>query len=282
MEYDGKIEFKRHFPPEDSETDIGKFFSKIKPWILFAIIVVAYMLVISLGAFFGHQKLVNGIKEPETAIETTVGAVLGLLAFILGFTFSLTWTRFANRNRMVIAHAKAIEICYLRAGLIPERQKLVVRKLLKEYAEILLGIQTGADRDMSLARINEIHKMIWDETVSLVKEDVDSELRSLFIASVNDMIGIAMDRKIIALFIKIPNAIWRGLLYLAAIGMLAFGYQAGIFGISRLFQLVILPVAFALVMVLIADLNSQDIRRRFKVTQRPLFEVLEMMEQDIA
>jgi uncharacterized membrane protein YcjF (UPF0283 family) len=71
------------------------------------------------------------------------------------------------------------------------------------------------------------------------------------------------------------------LFFLAAIGMLAFGYQAGIFGISRLFQLVLLPIAFALVMVLIADLNSQDLRRRFKVTQRPLMEVLALMEMDI-
>jgi hypothetical protein len=35
-------------------------------------------------------------------------------------------------------------------------------------------------------------------------------------------------------------------------------------------------------MVLIADLNSQDLRRRFKVTQRPLMEVLTLMEMDIS
>jgi hypothetical protein len=79
----------------------------------------------------------------------------------------------------------------------------------------------------------------------------------------------------------VPNAIWRTLLLLAAIGMLGFGYQAGVFGISRLFQLVLLPVAFALVIVLISDLNSQDPRRRFKVTRRPLREVLDMMRKDM-
>jgi hypothetical protein len=282
MEYTHQIEFKRHFPTEESETDIGRFISRIKPWILFLLIVVVYMLIISLGAMFGHQKLLNGIKEPETAIEATVGSVLGLLAFILGFTFSLTWTRFANRNRMVIGHAKAIEVCYLRAGLVTEKQKLNVRRLLKEYTEILLGIQTGADREMSLVRIDEIHRLIWNETTSLAKEDIDSELRSLFIGSVNDMIGLSLERKIVTMFLRVPNAIWRSLFFLAAIGMLAFGYQAGIFGISRLFQLVLLPIAFALVMVLIADLNSQDLRRRFKVTQRPLMEVLALMETDIS
>jgi hypothetical protein len=183
---------------------------------------------------------------------------------------------------MVIAHAKAIELCYRRAGLVPEKQKLRTRVLLKEYTEILLGIQFGADMEKSLARVEEIHELIWAETVSLAKEDVDSELRSLFTASVNDMIGLAMERKTITLFIRVPNSIWRGLLSLAAIGMLAFGYQAGVFGISRLFQLSMLPIAFALVMVLISDLNSQESQRRFKVTRRPLSEVLEMMERNVA
>ena len=282
MDEDHDIEFKRHFPSEGSEKDIGRIFSTLRPWVLFVIIVVVYMLVISLGAFFGRQKLLNGIQEPETAIEATVGSVLGLLAFILGFTFSLTWTRFANRNRMVIAHAKAIVVCYLRAGLIPEQQKLQTRVLLKEYTEILLGIQTGSDVQKSIARAEEIHGLIWIETVSLVNEEVDSELRSLFIASVNDLISLSLERKTVTLFIRVPNAIWRGLLSLAAIGMLAFGYQAGVFGISRLFQLALLPIAFALVLVLIADLNSTDVRRRFKVTQRPFVEVLEMMEKEIA
>jgi len=280
--YEIKDATSKQPPLRDFYKDIGGYFSSLKPAILFLVIVVVYMLIITFGAFIGHQKLLNGIKEPETAIETTVASVLGLLAFILGFTFSLTWTRFANRNRLVIQHAKVMEVCYLRAGLLPERQKLEARKILFEYANLLLEIQKGLEVEKSLLRINELHVLLWHETVSLVREDIDSELRSLFIASVNDLISLSNERKIIALFISIPNAIWRSLLLLAAIGMLAFGYQAGIFGISKLFQLLLLPIAFGLVMVLIADLNARDPQRRFKVTQRPLIEVLEMMKRNIA
>jgi len=260
--------------------DIGTFFSAIKPVILFISIVLVYMLIISMGAYIGHEKLLMVLKEPEGPIETTVASVLGLLAFILGFTFSLTWTRFANRNRMVIAHAKAIGVCYMRAGLITEKQKIQTRKYLYEYAAILLDIQSGYDTERLLARVDELHRQIWKLTESLAAEEIDSELRSLFTSSVNDMISIALERKIVTLFIRVPNAIWRTLLVLAAIGMLAFGYQAGIFGISRLFQLLILPFAFALVIVLISELNSHEPQRRFKVTKRPLREMLEMMERN--
>jgi hypothetical protein len=272
--------FSKEFDGVD-KPDIGGLFSAIKPLLLFVIIVAVYMLIITLGAFIGHQKLLNGIKEPETAIETTVASVLGLLAFILGFTFSLTWTRFANRNRMVIEHAKAIGVCYLRTGLITQSQKVQVRKYLYDYTTLLLEIQTGKQVENSIRRIDELHMLIWKEAESLVREEIDSEMRSLFVTSVNDLISLSLERKTITLFIKVPNAIWRTLLLLAAIGMLGFGYQAGIFGISKLFQLLLLPIAFGLVIVLISELNSNEPkRRRFRVIRRPLKEVLDMMKEE--
>src|SRR5678809_10281 len=266
---------------EDSKKDIGGLFSSLNPWVLFAGVVVCYMVVMLLGGDLGRVRMMAGIKEPETSMETAVAAVLGLLAFILGFTFSITWNKFANRNGLVIEHAKAISICYLRAGLIPEKQKLETRKILHEYMQVLLHID-GKNLERSLLLIDHVHIALWRETVSLVKEDMDGEIRSIFIGSVNDLMSLSLERKTIALFIRVPNAIWRSVFFLAGIGMLAFGYQAGISGINKLFQLTLLPVAFGLVIVLIAELNSQDSRRHFKVTNRPLREVLEMMEKPIA
>ena len=277
QDYNGELE---SFSAEEHKKDIGGLFSSLNPWVLFAIIVVCYMVVMLLGGYLGRVRMMAGIKEPETSMETAVAAVLGLLAFILGFTFSITWNKFANRNGLVIEHAKAISICYLRASLIPEKQKLEIRKILHEYMQILLHIH-GKNIQRSLLVIDHLHISLWRETVSLSKEEMDGELRSIFIGSVNDLISLSLERKTIALYIRVPNAIWRSVFFLAAIGMLAFGYQAGISGINKLFQLTLLPVAFGLVIVLIAELNSQDSQRHFNVTKRPLREVLEMMEKSI-
>ena len=110
---------------------------------------------------------------------------------------------------------------------------------------------------------------------------MDGELRSLFIASVNELISITSERKTIALFVRIPDAIWGSLLFLATVGMFAFGYQAGITGMSKIFQLIFLPLAFGLVIVLIADINSSRPPRHFRVTEKPLNEVLEMMARHV-
>jgi hypothetical protein len=123
-----------------------------------------------------------------------------------------------------------------------------------------------------------LHSLIWQQTASLVDEEVDSEIRSLFTISVNDLISIAMERKAVALFLNIPNAIWGSLLFLATVGLLSFGYQSGVQGMRSIFQMFLLPISFGLVIVLIADLNSSYPQRHFKVTQRPLKELLKMMQ----
>lgn len=260
-------------------SDIGSFFSSLPAGLLFLLIVVFYTLIMALGNYIGYRRFLTGIHQPASPTDPAVAAVLGLLAFMLGFAFSSTWTRFVRRNVYVVAHAKAISVCYLRTSLITDHQKIQARKILHEYTATLLEIYTTADLVRVMPRIDELHMLLWKETASLAKEDIDSELRSLFTASVNDLISIAMERKTVAMFIRIPNAIWGSLLLLAVIGMMAFGYQAGVSGVNKLIEVPLLPVAFALVMVLIANLNSRDSQNQFKVTKRPLGEVMEMMEQ---
>ena len=264
----------------NSKKDIGGFFGAMKPGAMFALITIGYTLVVLLGAWLGRDRLEGGIGEAETALETAVASVLGLLAFILGFTFSLTWSRFANRNALVVNHAESITTCYLRAGLIPEKQKIETRTALYEYARLLDGIHAKPNLDEALIRIKELHVVIWQQAVSLVNEDIDSELRSLFVSATNELINISQRRKTVALFIRIPDAIWASILFLVFIGMFAFGYQAGIGGIRKMFQLPLLPLAFSLVLVLIADLNSAETKGKFKVTRQPLKEAIEMMEKD--
>lgn len=267
--------------PKDRTRDIGRALSSIPPWALFALVVVFCILVMGFGAWVGHLRFLRGVREPESPIGTAVGAILGLLAFMLGFTFSLTWSRFSSRNSLVIAQAKAIGVCYMRTSLIPEAQKQETRKLFREYIHILLGFRNTDHIEKSLARIDELHVLIWQQTASLVQEDMDSELRSLFASSVNELLSLYVERKTIALVYRIPDAIWSTLLFLAGMGMFAFGYQTGIIGIRKIFEMPLLPIAFGLVIVLIADLNTSSLQRRFRVSQKPLQDVADLMNKDL-
>ncbi|WP_449580843.1 bestrophin-like domain [Pontibacter ruber] len=267
--------------PENEGQGIGKFFGSIPAWALFLIIVLACVVIDNLGAWIGHLRYLSGRGEPEQYLNTAVGSILGLLAFMLGFTFSLTWTRFSSRTTLVIQQAKAIKTCYLYTDMLPEKQKSETKRVLKEYIDTLLIIPSSTELEPLLEKLEELHASIWRQTTTLAAENLDSELRSLFVGSVVEIINISLEREIIALRFRIPDPIWSSLLLLSALGMFAFGYQTGITDYRKIFELPLLPIAFSLVIVLIADLNSSGVQRRFKVTQLPLLEVKKLMDKDL-
>ena len=279
------MKYKRSFPKlveiKYRNQDIGRFFSSMPTLTLLVLIVVGNLSIVGIGYFFGYKRYMQGFEVPSWPLQTAVASILGLLAFMLGFTFSLTWARFSQRNNLVISQAKALLVCYLRTSLIPEKQKLEIRRLFIEYVNVLIRLQETLELERSVARINELHVLIWKQTTSLVQEEMNTDIRSLFISSVDQLISLVIERKTLGLIFRLPDAIWETLLFLAVMGMIAFGYQAGINGMNRLFQMILVPIAFGLVIVLIADLNSPGLQRRFRVTYRPLRDVMEIIEKDI-
>ena len=59
--------------------------------------------------------------------------LLGLLALMLAFTFSMALTRFEARRDALLNEANAIGTTALRARLLPEPQRSETLKLLREY-----------------------------------------------------------------------------------------------------------------------------------------------------
>ena len=247
-------------------------------WVLFIILVIIGVVATELGFLVGHRKVKKGINEPTAPIGTAVSAILALLAFMLGFTFSITSSRFADRKGLVISQANAIGAGYLRAGLLPEEQKTIVRKLFTEYIDLLLQLPEAKNVEVLLNRRDDIHLLLWEQALSLEEQDIPPAMKSLFINSVNDIISLAEERKTVALVFRIPDALWEALLFLNAISMFAYGYQKGISGSRRTFELPVLTITYAVVIVLIADMDSTSLRR-FKVSQEPLKSLQKMIRK---
>lgn len=261
--------------------DLAQFITSLRPWILFGLIVVFCVAFAELGAFVAQFRIKKGVKEPDAAIGTAVGAMLGLLAFMLGFNFSITSSRFADRKQLTIEQANAIGTCYLRTSTVPEKQRLEIRKYLREYAAILAGKKYPENElAQAVKRLDKLHILIWRQTASLVKEDMDSELRSLFTASVNSVIDLAGERKTVAMVFRIPGFLWGALFVLAGISMFSIGYQIGVLGKRRILDLPLLAASFALVIVLIANMDSSG-RHGFRVSAQPFLDLEQMMQEDI-
>ena len=252
----------------------------LSPWILFFIILAIGIGSAEAGVWMSKRRMRRHPEKQEGPVGSLIGAMLGLLAFMLGITFSITSTRFASRKELVIEQARAISTCYLRTNLIPQKQKDQSRMFIKEYVDILVMTKTPDDINITLSEMDDLNTQIWNQAASLLNEQMDSELRSLYIRSVNDVIDVYNKRKTVALVYKISGAVWTTLILLFILSMFVVGYEIGEQRRRRMMNAPLMTVAFALVVTLIADMDSAAYSKNFKVNLQALKDVQKMIEDN--
>ncbi len=118
---------------------------------------------VELGRWFGRRRQ-HQQAEPEGPVGAAVGATLGLLAFILAFTFGMAASRFDARRQMVVEDANTIGTTYLRTSLMPDPPASKLRSMLREYTDIRTDAGIHAEHfPAALARSEELQRMMWSE-----------------------------------------------------------------------------------------------------------------------
>lgn len=259
--------------------NVAKIITSLSPWALFFIVLAIGLLSSELGVWVGRRKIRSLAKSKEGTVGSMVGAMLGLLAFMLGITFSITSSRFATRKEMVVEQARAITTCYLRAAMIPEKQRDETRRLFTQYINLLIHTKDPENLGEALAALDGLNLQIWNQSASLVYEEMDSELRALYIESVNDVIDTFNKRKTVALVFKIPSATWIVLITLFVLSTFVVGYETGDQKRRRILNTPIMSAAFALIVTLIADMDSAAHSRNFKASEKPLIDAQRLISE---
>ncbi len=99
---------------------------------LLAAILVANEVGYRLGRW-NRAKADTGAKSQTNAIQA---AMLGLLALLLGFTFTMALQRFDNRSQAVLNESNAIGTAYLRTQLLPEAQRETAKRMIADYVQL--------------------------------------------------------------------------------------------------------------------------------------------------
>ncbi len=108
-------------------------------WALFLITSVIVLLSIEFGWRLGNYRHQRNKEENNPSISAAVAATMGLLAFLLAFTFSMSASRYDSRKQIIIQEANAIGTTYLRTDLLPEKPRGEARRLLQEYLTLRAG-----------------------------------------------------------------------------------------------------------------------------------------------
>lgn len=222
-------------------------------WALFIGILLVVLLSVESGYRVGRVRG-RHVVEKETPVGEMVAAMLGLLAFILAFTFGLAANRFDTRRQLLLDEANAIGTTYLRAAMLPERGD-EIRALLRDYVDTRLeSIQPGK-LAAGIRQSEDLQNRLWELTVPIARKNPDSIIVGLFVQSLNDVIDLHAKRLTAGVRNRIPLAIWAALYGISIFSFAAMGYHSGLTGTNR--SLVILAVAFtfSVVIGLIADLD---------------------------
>ena len=229
--------------------------SNISLWLTFTLALLSVLVFWEVGYRFGHRTTKKEKPETGQSITTLVSIILGLVAFLLAFTFNMAAGRFQERRDVFIEDVNAIGTAYLRTETIAEPERSNLKALFREYVDNRIDIAGSHDIDQRLAKATELQNAMWQQTVAVTEKD-RSPVAAIFVQSMNEMIDMHTKRLTIVVEHRIPDSVWLALFALTALGVAAMGYQNGLLDRGRSPAVVIVALMFAVVIFMIADLDS--------------------------
>lgn len=164
-----------------------------------AVLFLACAAVFCLALFAGYaagKKLTAPYNEGLFQLIPT--SLLGLLALLLGFTFSMAVNRFDNRKTAVLQEANAIGTAWLRAGLLQRDDDIKhARRVLRSYLENRIQFPTWVEAADVVTRFNERNFELQNELWHIVEEarrTDRSPLTASFATSLNEVFDRGSDR----------------------------------------------------------------------------------------
>lgn len=249
-------------------------------WGFFVLTLVLVLLFIETGYRLGRRRLNRAAHEKEAPVGAMVAAMLGLLAFILAFTFGLAAQRFDTRRQVLLDEANAIGTTYLRAAMLPEHGD-EIRDRLREYVDVRLAAVQSGDVSAGIRRSEALQNELWADATDLARKNPDSIVVGLFVQSLNEVIDLHAKRVTAGVRNRIPGPIWLSLFAVAALSLGAMGFHAGLVGTSRSLAIIAVGLTFTAVIGLIADLDRPS-EGFLSVSQQALIDARESMKPPTA
>jgi hypothetical protein len=259
----------------------GNIFYRLDP-LLICLVLVGVLLVAEELGFRLKGKMRPGSDKIEMAdIALILGAVMTLLALLLGFTYAMSEGRFETRRQLVVEEANAIGTTYLRAKALPEPRSSQIQELLRQYLALRVEIAIKIDdtpekiREMD-NRSKQLHGLIWSHAAALARES-PSPITSIFLQTLNEMIDLH-SKRLAAFRNRVPFSIYLVLLIVSIITLWLVGYYFGRRQRGRILTTVVV-LLLASVMWLIMDLD-QPMRGAIRASQQSLIDLHQDLSQE--
>ena len=227
--------------------------------ILVATVIIA-LVAFEGGLWIGRWRSQRPDPEAQLPVRTLVASILGLLAFILGFTFDLASSHYDSRSQSILDEAIALRMAYHRADFLPDAERTNIRRLLRQYVDLRLEVGRSGNLDEVLGSLRHLQDDIWAQAVEAGKKETGPSLAPL-VQSLTEVVDVHGERALAGIQSRIPAVVWCALYGMMVLSVASAGYLSGLAGTRRSLAAVAYAMAFAAVIVMIAAADIPQSRQ---------------------
>lgn len=195
--------------------------------LLFLIMILAFIA----GNRIRRFKERKGQITEDKNVGALEGSLLGLLALLLSFTFSMSSSRHERRVQIIIEETNNIGTAILRADLYPDSIRKAFRKDFKDYLEARITFYSAkadlAKIKQSLDEGNRLQAILWERASSLGRDKDNLHRTAQMIPALNAMFDIVTTGSAETMN-KVPEIIIYLLFLICMTASLMVGYAAGV------------------------------------------------------
>lgn len=245
-------------------------------FLIVAILFVALLLATEFGFRLGKKYAGQTNSATKTQVSAIQTSILGVLALLLGFTFSLALQRYDARSQAVIAESNAIGTALQRAELLPDAIRPDVQRMLRQYLDLrveasTISLDRVAERDAVVAKSNELFNQAWQAVVETTKQDPPFAQAMFVMQSLNAMADTFSERNA-ALDRHVPELVLFLMFLTLILAASLVGYVSGVSKHRATFAAYILLALIICLVFLIIDLDRPR-RGLVEVSQQSLVDL---------
>ena len=170
-----------------------EFMYDIHSGLIAVVLFISMALAIEAGFRLGLRAQPSETDASKAHINAIQSSILGILALLLGFTFSLSLQRFDSRSDAMVNESNAMGTAYLRAQLLPPALRGEVQAQLRQYVDLRvqashISVVDRQARAKLVASIGQAQKTLWAYARQAADLDTNTVRTGLFIQALNDLI----------------------------------------------------------------------------------------------
>ncbi len=218
-----------------------------------------FAVALDVGYRLGVRRQAHSAESDRSHVNTLHGAVLGLLALLLGFTFAMAVSRFEDRKTLIVAQANAIASVAMTARLLPQSHADHAAGLVRQYLQSRLDyFSAGWDAEAIAAaesRAGQLENDLWEIGRLVFAEDAHSQPAALYAQALSNVFDIREKRRF-ALDDRVPAAVIVMLFLVSTTAMGLVAYSCGLNGRRRVLANLTFASLIALVLIIILDIDA--------------------------